>query len=681
MLGDDPDDPGRDAARSAGPPPRARRSRRTRSSVTAAARPRSPGVEARDADGVPGRPPASDDRAAAISSRAWSRACSVDTCCFSCSVSRAADVLPATPAAAQPMASAATTARGHRKRPMTRHDTLPRRKGGPTMTTRREFLGTTTGALAGLAFAGCDLLAAAPVRAHTRRREVVVSGRRVKTVDVHAHCAVAEAMALVGMTLGAPAPPTRPELSMVTHVSERLRAMDEQGIDVEALSINPYWYKTERDLARQICQIQNSKLGEACAAHPDRFVAFATVALQYPDLAAEQLEDGVKKYGLRGAGIGGSVNGEEISDPKFDPFWAKAEQLGVLVFIHPQGSGVASEIPKRLKGNGLLGNIIGNPLETTIALSHLIFDGTLDKFPGLKTSGADERGAAHVARLVHGERPRPTHGAAVVPHHEVADAPAVRVDELPLCGVLDEVAQEGARLRHRPAQDAARVRRQVERLASRRRVRAHQALAHRREARALLVGEVGEAELLARENLRVLADQVLDLGLRLVVQRVVGRAHVGELRVAAPGRDAARVQQRVLRRDRLERAVGVPEAVADGEEPAPVVAREHLMMLVEVRYVGERGRQAVLVRRPQARADRVLELAQAAAEGQLLGVVDALVAEHEHRVLVHPGVDRRHLVRRERLAEVEPLDFGGEARADLTRRDGHGIIPGAAGSR
>ena len=256
------------------------------------------------------------------------------------------------------------------------------------MTTRREFLGTTTGALAGLAFVGCDLLAAAPVRAQTRRREVVVSGRRVKTVDVHAHCAVAEAMALVGMTLGAPAPPTRPELSMVTHVSERLRAMDEQGIDVEALSINPYWYKTERDLARQICQIQNSKLGEACAAHPDRFVAFATVALQYPDLAAEQLEDGVKKYGLRGAGIGGSVNGEEISDPKFDPFWAKAEQLGVVVFIHPQGSGVASEIPKRLKGNGLLGNIIGNPLETTIALSHLIFDGTLDKFPGLKICGA-----------------------------------------------------------------------------------------------------------------------------------------------------------------------------------------------------------------------------------------------------------------------------------------------------
>src|SRR5712664_3045963 len=142
------------------------------------------------------------------------------------------------------------------------------------MTTRREFLGTTAGALAGIAFVGCDLLAAPPARAQARRREVMVGGRRVKTVDVHAHCAVAEAMALMGMTLGAPAPPTRPELSMVTHVSERMRAMDEQGIDVEALSINPYWYTAERDLARALIQIQNETLAEICAAHPDRFVAF-----------------------------------------------------------------------------------------------------------------------------------------------------------------------------------------------------------------------------------------------------------------------------------------------------------------------------------------------------------------------------------------------------------------------
>jgi aminocarboxymuconate-semialdehyde decarboxylase len=260
------------------------------------------------------------------------------------------------------------------------------------MTTRREFLQIGAGGLAGLAFVGCHLMAAKPARAQARRREVVVAGRRVKTVDVHAHCTVPEALALMNLKLGAPGTALPPLLHMATQAPDRLRAMDEQGIDVEALSINPYWYGADRDLARQLIRVQNEKLAEACAAHPDRFVAFASVALQHPDLAAEQLEEGVKKHGLRGAAIGGSVNGEEISDPKFHPFWAKAEQLGVLVFIHPQGAGVAADIPKWLQGNGYLGNVIGNPLETTIALSHLIFEGTLDKFPGLKICGAHAGG-------------------------------------------------------------------------------------------------------------------------------------------------------------------------------------------------------------------------------------------------------------------------------------------------
>ena len=234
----------------------------------------------------------------------------------------------------------------------------------------------------GIVFMGCD---GGPVGGGggapaPRRREVVVAGRRVKTVDVHAHCGVPEAMALMGQKPAAPLLMTRP--------ADRLRAMDEQGIDVEALSINPYWYTAERDVARELVRIQNEKLAEACAAHPDRFVAFASVALQFPDLAADQLEDGVKRYGLRGAAIGGSVNGEELADPKFHPFWAKAEALGVLVFIHPQASGVAAEVPGRLQGSGGLDNLIGNPLETTIALTHLIFQGTLDRFPGVKICAA-----------------------------------------------------------------------------------------------------------------------------------------------------------------------------------------------------------------------------------------------------------------------------------------------------
>jgi aminocarboxymuconate-semialdehyde decarboxylase len=218
-------------------------------------------------------------------------------------------------------------------------------------------------------------------RAEPRPREVVVNGRRVKTIDVHAHCAVPEAMALLGLTVS-------PASLLMAKPAERLRAMDEQGIDVEALSINAYWYGADRDVASQLIRIQNEKLAEVCAADPERFVAFASVALQHPDLAAAQLEEGIERYGLRGAAIGGSVNGLELADPRFDPFWAKAEQLGALVFIHPQASGAPTELAGRLAGNGVLTNTIGNPLETTIALSHLIFEGTLDRFPGLKICAA-----------------------------------------------------------------------------------------------------------------------------------------------------------------------------------------------------------------------------------------------------------------------------------------------------
>ena len=244
------------------------------------------------------------------------------------------------------------------------------------MTTRRDFIGGA--AMAGVAFVGCELMGTAHVHAQpaARRREVVANGRRVKTVDVHAHCAFPQAMALMGRKVN-------PETLVMA--PERIKAMDEQGIDVEALSINAYWYKADRDLARELIALQNEKLAELCASQPDRFVAFATVALQHPDLAAEQLEHAVKTLGLRGAGIGGSVNGEELSDPKFHPFWKKAEELGCLVFIHPQAN---PDFEKRLKGNGGLINVIGNPLETTIALSHMIFEGTLDRFPGLKICAA-----------------------------------------------------------------------------------------------------------------------------------------------------------------------------------------------------------------------------------------------------------------------------------------------------
>ena len=192
----------------------------------------------------------------------------------------------------------------------------------------------------GIVFTGCAMQSAAATggsqphaqpHAHARRREVVVNGKRVKTIDIHAHCAVPAAMALIKHPLEAPG-------LLMADTSTRIAAMDTQGIDVEALSINPYWYRAERDVAAQLIKVQNETLVEFCAANPDRFVAFATASLQHPDLAAEQVEYAVKKLGFRGVGVGGSVAGEELANPKFHPFWAKCEELGVLVFMHPLGT-------------------------------------------------------------------------------------------------------------------------------------------------------------------------------------------------------------------------------------------------------------------------------------------------------------------------------------------------------
>jgi aminocarboxymuconate-semialdehyde decarboxylase len=270
---------------------------------------------------------------------------------------------------------------------------------------RRDFLKDVV-ATAGLVFVGCDLkgeaAAQTPRAAGADRRRVTVKGRRIKTVDVHAHCAVSKASALLrrpAAGVGGDGPLTLDGQTL----ADRIGVMDAQGIDVSVLSINPNWYDVDRDLAMQVITIQNESLAEFCFSHADRFAAFASVALQFPDLAAQQLEQGVKTLGFRGAAIGGSVAGQELADPKFHPFWAKAQELGAVVFIHPQASGTV-DFTNRLKGNGFLGNVIGNPLETTIALSHLIFEGTLDQFPGLKIVAAHGGGflPSYMSRTDHG---------------------------------------------------------------------------------------------------------------------------------------------------------------------------------------------------------------------------------------------------------------------------------------
>jgi aminocarboxymuconate-semialdehyde decarboxylase len=269
------------------------------------------------------------------------------------------------------------------------------------------------GAAAGMAFCSCGMLDGARAQQPGgqpagQRLPVTVNGKRIKTIDVHAHCLFHDALDLMGEEARTVFGQVKGAENQYIVVAERLKQMDAMAIDMEVLSINPFWYRKDRDTAAAIVKMQNEKLAELCGAQPERFAAFASLALQYPDLAVAQLEDAVKKQGLRGAAIGGSVAGEDFSGARFHPVWAKAEELGAVLFIHPQST---PDLAKRLAGNGWLSNTIGNPLDTTIALQHLIFEGVLDKYPGLKII------AAHGGGYLGSYAPRSDHACFVSPQN------------------------------------------------------------------------------------------------------------------------------------------------------------------------------------------------------------------------------------------------------------------------
>src|SRR5436190_12563483 len=141
------------------------------------------------------------------------------------------------------------------------------------MTNRRNFLKT------GVVFCSCFLLARAHAQqAGPAKLPVAVAGKKVKTIDVHAHCHFREAGALLGADAAAvQLPPVNGAAEAFIEIDKRLAAMDDQAVDMEVLSINPFWYARDRELAGQIVKIQNEKLAELCASKPDRFAAFASL--------------------------------------------------------------------------------------------------------------------------------------------------------------------------------------------------------------------------------------------------------------------------------------------------------------------------------------------------------------------------------------------------------------------
>ena len=194
----------------------------------------------------------------------------------------------------------------------------------------------------------------------------------------------------------------------LTGITERLKDMDKMGVDIQAVCPAPYhyFYFTEPAYGAELAREVNEGIAQLVSDHPDRFVGMGSVPLQNPELAVQELEYAVKKLGLRGVEINTNVNGMNLTDPRLglEKFFAKANELGTVIFMHPLGFTQGERLT-----NHYFNNVIGNPLDTTIAVSHLIFDGVVARHPKIKFIAAHGGGfvAHYWARMDHAWRARP----------------------------------------------------------------------------------------------------------------------------------------------------------------------------------------------------------------------------------------------------------------------------------
>jgi aminocarboxymuconate-semialdehyde decarboxylase len=239
-----------------------------------------------------------------------------------------------------------------------------------------------------------------------------------QTIDVHAHILTEETIRL----LQREAPKVGPKLSEVGDrfatldvagnvyrnfprggwdLEHRLQDMAASKVDVQVLSVCPqtFVYAQPPALAAAFARIQNEQLAKLAKARPDRFLAIATLPMQAPKQAADELRHAVRVLGLRGAQIGSNVAGKNLDDPELEPVWATAAELDAFILLHPINVAGADRL-----SSYYLGNLIGNPLDTTIAAACLVFSGVLERHPSLKICLAHGGGFVpyQAGRFVHG---------------------------------------------------------------------------------------------------------------------------------------------------------------------------------------------------------------------------------------------------------------------------------------
>ena len=238
------------------------------------------------------------------------------------------------------------------------------------------------------------------------------------TIDVHAHILSEETIRL----LQSEAPKVAPKLSDVDHqfgtldvagnvyrnfprggwdLERRLEDMAASKVDVQVLSVCPqtFLYAQPAAVAAAFARIQNEQLAKLVKARPDRFLAIATLPLQAPQRAADELRHAMQHLGLRGAQIGSNVAGKNLDDPELEPVWVTAAELGAFILVHPINVAGADRL-----SSYYLGNLIGNPLDTTIAAASIVFGGVLERHPTLKICLAHGGGFVpyQAGRFLHG---------------------------------------------------------------------------------------------------------------------------------------------------------------------------------------------------------------------------------------------------------------------------------------
>jgi aminocarboxymuconate-semialdehyde decarboxylase len=207
-----------------------------------------------------------------------------------------------------------------------------------------------------------------------------------------------EALAVSGKMIGA-------RIGLLTRVSDRLAAMDAAGVDVQVVSPSPnhYHYWADAEPAGRVCRLAAEGVAEHVAQAPGRLTGLGLAPLQHPSLMVAALDHALG-LGLKGVEISSHAPGRELSDPAYEPFWARAAETGAVVFLHPFGCTLDERLDR-----WYLSNIVGQPVENAVALSHLIFSGVLDRHPGLKILAAHGGGylPTYLGRADHGWRVRP----------------------------------------------------------------------------------------------------------------------------------------------------------------------------------------------------------------------------------------------------------------------------------